>query len=253
MTLFDLQQGASEDVKQCDIKKLKKVFKDLKERVLAGVEESGREIKDLVQCIMDIPAELRDASDVRYLKENVNELYACESVRAVFSYIGFHMDYLNPDIYQHLIAEFNLDSLVAPMEKYKDMLEQSLQYITLQTFCSIDGTKYTPDPPKGFVKFVSKHKWEGNVSMKQVIEFRAKCASQYDVRDCAVWLVGITKGCVLITLLVPKAIVPAIQATSEAFFQKYSIINLEVIHDGECIYMYDYEPVSGLVVGTCMI
>ena len=119
----------------------------------------------------------------------------------VFSRIGFHWDYLNLDIYHHLIKTYNLRSLD---QEYRSQLDRFIEHITLQEFCSVDGSKYSPKPPAGFKEHVTKHDWKPDTPLKKVIEFREECASQYGVRKCAVWLVGIGKGCVFITLLVPR-------------------------------------------------
>ena len=200
-----------------------------------GVEEvdtSKEGVKHLVGQIMDLPAPLRDECDEEFLYKHIDDIDASKSVHVVFYRIGFHWDYLNPDVYEHLIKRYNLKDLHEMMNDYKIKFDQFIKYMSLQEFCEVEGRKCIKKPPPGFEAHVTKHDWDPTTPLKKVIEFREECTNQYCLRKCAVWLVGMGKGCICITLLVPEGI--KIETTREEFYEKHSIIRLNL--NGVCIY-----------------
>ena len=118
------------------------------------------------------------------------------------------------------------------MEKYGKKLEQFIEHIPLQEFCDIEGRKCPSKSPPGFEEHVTKLDWGPSTPLKKVIEFRQECTNQYSLRKCAVWLVGLGKGCVFITLLMPKGI--EIKTTDIEFYEKHAVLCLEL--NGTCLY-----------------
>ena len=197
-----------------------------------GVEKSKEGVTHLVEEIMYLPAPLRDECDEEFLNKHTDDIYASKSIPAVFSRIGFHWDYLNPDVYEHLIETYNLEDLHGMMKDYRIKLDQFIECMSLQDFCKVEGRKCISTPPPGFEAHVTKHDWDPTTPLKKVIDFREECTNEYCLRKCAVWLVGMGKGCVCITLLVPEGI--KIETTREEFYEKHSIIHLNL--NGVCMY-----------------
>ena len=196
-----------------------------------GVEKSKEGVTHLIEEIMNLPAPLRDECDDDYLNKRTDDIYASKSIPVVFSRIGLHWDYLNPDVYEHVIETYNLEYLNEMLDEYRSELDRFIDCISLQEFCKLEGKKCTLKPPPGFEDHVTKHDWEPTTPLRKVIEFREECTNQYGLRKCAVWLVGMGKGCVCITLLVPKG---KIEFASVEFYEKYSILRLKL--NGVCIY-----------------
>ena len=220
------------DAELCDITQLRESFESLTDAVQKGVEDSKKGVKFLIGKVMHLPAPLRDDSDEDYLDKRSDTIHASKSVPAVFSRIGFNWDYLNPDIYRYLIEIYDLKDLNEMMNEYEKKLDKFIDCITLQEFCSVEGKKCPSKPPPGFEDHVTKHDWEPTTPLKKVIAFREECTNQYCLRKCAVWLVGMGKGCVCITLLVPKGI--EIKTAGIEFYEKHAILRLDV--NGSCIY-----------------
>ena len=238
--------------KSHSLKELQQDFMKIKDATRNGViQKCGNETCDLVNKIMNLPAPLRDESDELFLSERADSIVQSPTTDIVFYRIGFHWDYLNPDVYYHLIIEYSLSDLIKPLEEYRVKLDKFSEQINLQEFCDMDGPKGSLAPPPGFVKLTSKHDWNPQTTpLKKAIEYQKNSASQYGVRKCAVWLVKFGKGCVSITLLVPEGTIQVIESNTPDFFQAHGIIHMELKERR----LYHWEQVNtALTYATCCL
>lgn len=234
-----------------ELTELKKEFQKIKWEVCDKVEQICVDPRDLVKKIMDLPAPLRDESDKEFLTENSSKIRKSKETCNVFDCIGFHWDYLNPDVYEHLIKEYSLDHLIKPFEEYRVKLDIFSDNISLLEFCNLDHPKDSPPPPPGFVKHRTKHDWNPkNTSLKKAFEYQKKSASEYGVRQCAVWLAEVGIGCVSITLLVPENTIPIIETKTPDFFQAHGITRVEL--NDRCLYDQEQVKKCHIHVYTCM-
>ena len=117
-------------------------FKKIKNATRDGViQKCGNETRDLVDKIMDLPAPLRDDYDESFLNKHADSIEESQSTRTVFHRIGLHWDYLNPDIYDHLIKAYSLHDLIEPLKEYRVKLDTFSEQISLREFCDVDGLK----------------------------------------------------------------------------------------------------------------
>ena len=219
--------------KSHSLKELQQDFLKIKDATRNGViQKCGNETRDLVNKIMNLPAPLRDESDELFLNERADSIVQSPTTDIVFYRIGFHWDYLNPDVYYHLIIEYSLRDLLEPLEEYRVKLDKFSEQINLQEFCEMDGPKGSLAPPPGFAKLTTKHDWNPQTTpSKKAIEYQKNSASQYGVRKCAVWLVKFGKGCVRITLLVPESIIQVIETTTPDFSRHMALYTWNLKRD----------------------
>ena len=118
------------------IKILKKAFAELKNATRTAIETIGTSVRKLIDKIMDLPVDFEEHDEL-YLTEHSDDLRESKSVAAVFDRLRFHWDYLHPDLYAHLIAEFELSSVSPMLEAYQKDLSEFLDRMPLKEFCDV--------------------------------------------------------------------------------------------------------------------
>lgn len=230
-------------------KRLEELKNDF-EKISDGTQHSLQDINvsDLVKTIMRIPpCHIEECDDI-FLHKYTTLIEESKTTDSVFHHICRQWDYLNPDMYYYLVKKYSLSHLLKPLEDYMVKLDTFCEEITIQEFCDLDSPKGSPPPPDGFEKHTTKHDWNPKTTkLKKVIEFKRKYASSSALRHCAVWLANIEKGCVSITLLVPKG---TIIAKTPEFFQTHNVIQMNL--DGRCLYHWDEVCISYIHGNACL-
>ena len=85
---------------------------------------------------MDLPVDFKEHDEL-YLTKHSDNLRESKSVAAVFDRLRFHWDYLHPDLYGHLIAEFELSQVSPMLEEYQINLCEFLDQMLLKDFCEV--------------------------------------------------------------------------------------------------------------------
>ena len=207
--------------------KLNKMFLALKNGIRCELEnpKDGREavsVSVAVDNIMNSPTAVWEPHEKLVLKENRAILRSSEDIQGVLDCLGIDWDYLNPDIYENLINDFSLHSLDKQLAEYRAELQKFIDETPITVFSTVVKKK-DRKIPKGFKELVTHHDWKSPVYLKDVEEFRRDVASQYSLRQCAVLLVALGKGSVIISLLVPVSAESLIKSTKPEFFKKHKI------------------------------
>ena len=234
--LPDACGGIIEAVKS-KIKELIDKFQSLKEATRDQLEKEGIGIRCLVDIITSLPAPRKEPHE-EFLVTHTDVLLSCRNIAGVFIYLNMHWEYLNYDILAQIITEFPRRmkeqkflpwrKLIRQLSSYRVQLRRFVEETTLEQFQEADEDKRFMKPPEGFIELVTLHKWEKPILLKNVVDFRDKFAHKYDLRKCAIFLLSLADGSVIITMLVPKSIEKMIDLTDINFFNDNGILQLQL-------------------------
>ena len=212
-----------------NIEQISNKFLSLKNAIRYELEtpKDGREavsVSDAVDMIMNSPTADWKPHEENILKNLSEQLQAYKNIRGVLDCLGLDWDYLNPDIYAVLINDFSLHSLDDQLEEYQRELDQFLDETPVKEFSDVIAKKKQKRIPEEFKKLVTKHKWEPPVYLRDVELFRREVASQYKLRQCAVFMAGLDIQSI-ITLVVPASIE---YSTEPKFLIQHGIMQMTV-------------------------
>ena len=222
---------------------MKELYKALEDATETYLEEGGVKVEDLVKVIYSLPRTAMRKLHQEFLMKYTKEFKGSDTISEVFLRLDTHeyWGYLNIDILERIITQFSLPSQMQ-LNTYKRRQEQFMEQTTVEEFCEAEGDKQHIDPPPAFVKHISKHKWKPPTYLKKVDEFRKKFAIKHDLHECAVILVGMRGGSVVITMMVPESVVAMVHSTDTEFFKEHGIVHLQL--NGTCVYKQASRPAS---------
>ena len=198
-------------------------------------------MKSLLDALYDLPT-ANKRQHQEFLIKYGNNFGACNSIECVFLFLNLHWNYLHTDILTHIIAKFSLQSLWTQLEVYEEQLQSFLEHTTLREYYKVEANNEQKEAPQGFIELVSKHSWEPPIYLKKIDEFRRKLARKYDLHACAVILVSMDIGSVVITMMVPESVVAMVNSTGTEFFKEHGIVHLQL--NGTCVYKQASRPAS---------
>ena len=190
----------------------------------------GREavsVSVAVDKIMNSTAADWEPHEKKILYEKRDMLRDSRDIQSVLDCLGHDWNFLNPDIYEYLIEDFSLHSLDGQVAEYREELQKFMDETRIKIFIAVVERKARYKKiPKGFKELVTHHKWKSPVYLSDVEEFRRDVASEYCLRRCAVFLVALGEGSVMISLLVAITSESLIKNTEPEFFEKHNITSM---------------------------
>ena len=222
-----------------DIAQLKNMFVSLRNATREELEKAGISTDTLLDTLYDLPI-ANKKQHREFLMKYKKHFEDCENIRSIFRNLSTYWNYMNIDILAHLITQFSLHCLYMQLKAYEEKLEQFMERTTLQEYYEVEADKEQKEAPKGFSKLVSKHNWKPPTYLKTVDEFRRRFARKYNLHACAVILVSMNIGSVVITMMVPESVAAMVKSTGAEFFKKQGIIDLQL--NGTCVYEQASRP-----------
>ena len=217
------------------------LFVFLRSATRKELEEAGVSVASLLDTLYDLPT-AKKARHREFLMKYEKYFEDCTSIEGVFLKLNTYWNYLNIDILVHLITKFSLRCLYSQKRVYEEQLEQFMKRTTLREYYEVEADHEQIEAPAGFIELVSKHNWEPPIYLKTVDEFRRRLARNYDLHVCAVILVSMDIGSVVITMMVPESVVAMVNSTGTEFLKEHGIIHLQL--NGTCVYPQASRPAS---------
>ena len=220
---------------QAKIKEFDGRFDALKESARECLEKLRVSVKRVAGALTSLPADFKNEHE-QFLKENLKEIYQAPDLAQQFGAINLYWDYLNYQLLDHLIQEFNLEGVKGEMKTYKEDLQQFRKKTPLKVFCRSHKRRYI-NPPPGFHEMVAEIKWPAaeDVMLEDVEEFRQEYADHYSLRECAMILAEVLPGSFIITWFIPDSIVEKLKVkVPTSILKKYSVIKMKIA--GDCVY-----------------
>ena len=217
------------------------MFVSLRTATRQELERAGVSVASLLDTLYDLPT-AKKAQHQDFFMKYERHFEDCRSIEGVFRKLNTHWNYLNMDILAHLITKFSVRCLYTQLSAYEEELEHFMERTTLREYYEVEADHEEAEVPEGFIKLVSKHNWEEPIYLKKVDEFRRKLARKYDLHACAVILVSMDIGSVVITMMVPESVVVMVRSTATEFFKEHGIVHLQL--NGTCVYKQASRPTS---------
>ena len=216
---------------QAKIGQFKKRFNVLKKSTRECLERLRVAVKRVADALTSLPADDVDEHK-QFLESHLSALYQAPDHSELFGTMNFHWNYLNPQLLDHLIREFDLEEVKGDMETYKEDLQQFRKKTPLKLFCE-SQKKQRINPPPDFREVVAEFDWPDDVTLEVVEEFRQEYADHYSLCECAMMLNMVLPG--IITWFIPGSIVEKLKVKVPfSILKKYSVTKLEIA--GECVY-----------------
>ena len=193
----------------------------------AELQRAGVGVEALVDKIISLPAKKIEPHQ-EFLKEYSKAFHKCNSTSEVFSHLNTHWTYLNYDLLHHLITDLSLSSLFVQLKEYELKMQHFLDETSLEQFSEAEEEDRYMQPPEGFQKLVSHLKCAPSTSLKEIDALRRRFAHKYNLRACAIFLLSMRSGSVVITMLVPESLEMMMKSTDPEFFRENSIVHLEL-------------------------
>ena len=81
--------------------------------------------------------------------------------------------------------------------------------------------------PSEFKELVSRHNWSSPVFLKQIESFRRDFANNYDLRECALVVVFLEIGSILVKMVIPKSVEGALRSVDLKFISRHRITYMD--------------------------
>ena len=169
-----------------EIKGFRRRFNCVKESTIKCLEKCHIAVRIVVYMLTAI---LSVDEHKRFLEEKHKELRKCDDHWELFGELDFYWNYLTCDCLDELIEELTVKnkaflSIAREMAVYKRDLQEFRKRTTLELFCLT--VPYTnKDPPPGFRKMVTTHKWPDAITLEDVETFRKCFVITYNLQQCA--------------------------------------------------------------------
>ena len=224
-----------------DISRLDDKFALLRTATQEELEKAGVSVDALLDTLYNLPTAKKELHR-DFLMKYEKHFEECENIRSIFRKLGTFWNYMNIDILAHFINKFSLQCLCTQLKSYDDELEHFMDHTTIEEYYEVEADKNQMEAPKGFIENVSTHNWESPIYLKRVDEFRRMYAREYDLHACAVILVSIHRGSLVITMMVPESVLAMVNSTGTEFFKEHGIVHLQL--NGTCVYKQASRPAS---------
>ena len=222
------------------IKLLTKWFERLRENTLQQLKENGVTVSDLRNKVSSLNALAIDKSIKTFMIDTIKLFSDSDTHELVFLYLNTYWSYLSYHLLEKLIRDYEMDDLEKKMKEFKAEVMEFMEQTPVKVYAAAQISQDV-EPPDGFVKFVSHHKYPKDSLLKCVENIRRKFGTHYKFEEYALMLSTALPQSIEIVWFIPESVVQhVIQVTfttERAIFRKLVLMKLEC--NGETIYEDD--------------
>ena len=228
-----------------EIKVFHRWFNCVKESTIKCLEKCQIAVRIVVYMLTAI---LSVDKHKKFLEEKHKVLRKCDDHWELFGELNLYWNYLACDLLDKLIEELTVknnsfESIAREMAAYKEDLQSFRKRTTLKLFCQ--AVPYTnEDPPPGFRKMVTTHKWPDTITLEHVENFQTSFRNTFNLQQCAMIVNSIRTGSFEVTwfVLIPDTVIEILKKSKAkiAAFQQYNV-NMVVIN-GICVFEAPLQP-----------
>ena len=229
---------------QSEIEHFNRRFNSMKESTIDCLEQCKITVIRVVFILTSI---VNFQIHKAYLKEKREDLENCKSHLKLFIMLNFYWNYLSYDLFHQLIKELtwkdkSFESIAGEMVVYIKDLQEFRKRTTLKIFCQ--AVLYTnKDPPPGFKKMVTTHKWPNTITLEHVENFRKRFMNTFNLQECAMIVNSIRTGSFEVTwfVLIPDTVIEILKSKAKiSVFQQYNVSM--VVINGVCVFEASLQP-----------
>ena len=226
-------QSEQQTVQQ-HVDELEAKFFELCDRARQEVNLSGITLPEFCMLLTQIPASMKDDKvTIRYFQKNIQVFEQCSSVNEIFYHLNLYWDFLNYGLLKQIIDRLEKKQFKQKMEEYIHELTAFCKATTLREFSCAWHHRSTK-VPCDLKKLVTKHSksWM-ECTLEEVEQFRKKFSVKFSLLEFVLILIRVEKGSVLITWLIPAAVIPHLEyklqdpsCNLQQFWQDYKVLSL---------------------------
>ena len=195
------------------------------------IKEKGVETSDLRSYLLNMNSFFRDDKQKPVLFSDLeNELKVAENIDEIFMMISKYASFLNYDIFQSIIKDYEIDKNRDEL-KYVKHLKEYVNKHKLSEFIDINPKLKEFDKGK---KIILKIDIETTCSITHIVDIRKSLARILGLKKSAVRIYDVKEGCIMVMLLIPTTTADVIFSSDKKFttkevkkFQALSILWLE--------------------------
>ena len=215
-------------------------FEQIRENTLQQLKENRVSVSDLRNKVSSLNALAIDKSIKTFMIDTIKSFSDSNTHELVFLYLNTYWSYLSYHLLEKLIRDYKMVDLEKKMEEFKAEVMEFMEQTPVKVYAAAQITQHV-EPPDGFVKFVSHHKYPKDSLLKCVEDIRRKFGTQYKFEEYALMLSTTLPQSIEIVWFIPESVVQrVIQVTStteKAIFRKLMLMKLEC--NGQTIYEDD--------------
>ena len=234
------------------IKLLTKWFDQLRKETLEQIKNDGVTVDDLCDKVSTLNALAFDKAIEKFLEDKMKLLSCSDTHELLFRYLNMYWSYLSYHLLERLIRDYEMDKLEEKMEEFKSELMEFMEQTPVKVYAAAQITQHV-EPPDGFVKFVSHHKYPKDSLLKCVEDIRRKFGTHYKFEEYALMLSTALPQSIEIVWFFPESVVQhVIQVTStteKAIFRKLMLMKLECNHET----IYEDDLTSKVKLNQCFL
>ena len=222
------------------IKLLTKWFERLRKETLEQIKNGGVAVSDLCDKVSSLNALAFDKSIEKFLEDKMKLLSCSDTHELIFRYLNMYWSYLSYHLLERLICDYEMDDLEKKMEEYKAEVKEFMEQTPVKVYAAAQKS-LDVEPPDGFVKFVSHHKYPKDSLLKCVEDIRRKLGTQYKFEEYALMLSTALPQSIEIVWFIPESVVQHVfqvtSTTEKEIFRRLMLVKIEC--NGETIYEDD--------------
>ena len=218
--------------------------------MITQLEHKHFDVKDLLNFLTEfLPRRFADG----ILKDNKG--FSFESLSEISYSLNKnrYWDYLNIDILEGIMENFELSTLFEKLSLYKEEMKEFIGTTTVQQFYNAERRDIDtcPRPPDGFIEWISTHSWNSSTRLAEIESYRYNLESMLKNESISqtavhgsiykaaihVIFVGVEPGSVRVIMFVSELVVECCDIN---FLKNYKVVEIEVNHT--CIYKQGEVP-----------
>ena len=154
--------------------------------------------------ILELPYSVKDDHEKFFDRKNA-EINRATTFDELFFCLSTYWDYLNFSLLEGIIDSHGTAEMLQKMECYVSDVEAFCEKTKLKVFWQLQRHRMRTKPPPGFSQFVTKHCITGESTLKDVENIRREISDEFHLQKCALLLVHVVEGSVVITWFVPSS------------------------------------------------
>ena len=153
--------------------------------------------------ILNLPCSIKEEHE-KFFHRTKSEITRATTFDELFVCLDTYWDFLNYTLLEGVLEAHGTEEMLQEIDGYIRDLEEFREKTKLKIFWQLQRHRIRSKPPPGFSQFVTKHCITGESTLKDVENIRREISDEFHLQKCALLLVHVVEGSVVITWFVPS-------------------------------------------------
>ena len=154
--------------------------------------------------ILNLPYSVKEEHE-KFFHRTKSEITRATTFDELFVCLDTYWDFLNYTLLEGILEAHGTEEMLQEIDGYIRDLEDFREKTKLKIFWQLQRHRIRSKPPPGFSQFVTKHCITGESTLKDVENIRLDISNEFHLQKCALLLVHVVEGSVVITWFVPSS------------------------------------------------